>query len=237
MKNFKTKKAFTLIEILLATAIFAVIMIMVVATFSMTASYNNRLRETRRVGQEVRMIMDNLTKDIRLANGSAKFRFGSSPPLSIVEVFIFRCLTASCNKSPAYDNPWRPPLIDIPVDNTLLILKKDEKKAILYRLEQVAGINHKLTRSEYTVPPNTWDENLILKMSDFSNPVILQPDDQTINIWTYFGGFSPSKVFRIQQPFVEIYIIGETYDYNLQNPNMRAKFHLRTTVETRDYNP
>jgi hypothetical protein len=116
------------------------------------------------------------------------------------------------------------------LSNAVLILQKSDNKAILYRSALVSGTNYKFTRTE-----TAWSATLAL--SNFSNNVIpMQPLNNSMSTNVWFGGYGPNKIARTQQPFCEIYLIGETYNYASQQSTARAKFHLRTMIESRDYN-
>lgn len=238
MKKRLTKSdGFTLIEILIATAIFAMVMIIVIATFTWAAGYNNRLKEMRRVSQEVRLAMDDLTKNVRLANGSGKW--GST---NIGEITLFNCsgsLTSTCTlvaqgSAVRYksDLTSADPSADTPVSNALLVLQQNNNKAILYRQILVSTGNYKLNKAEQNI--SSWPASIDLSTIN-TLAQSLNPEDKTsMQVW--FGGFGPNKTSRTQQPYAEIYLIGKTYNYDTVAPNMRSKFHLRTMVESRDYN-
>lgn len=261
MKINSKQKGFTLIEILVATAIFATVMVIVVGTFSWVAGYNNRLKETRRVGQEVRNVMDQLTRDIRLANGSGNVKIGVTN-YPIGEITLMLCgqtaLSANSTCKPVLQSSAQrystdlatttdPTSMATPVSDALLLLKKDSNppQVILYRSVVVDSRNRKLTMSVYE--NNNIDFNALDLTRDFpatsatalhpiseSNAIINNP----MSIQVYFGGYGATKgQSRVQQPYAEIYMIGKTYNYDIVQPNMRSKFHLRTMIESRDYNP
>lgn len=251
-RNFK-QKGFTLIEILVATAIFATVMIIVVATFSWTAGYNNRLKETRRVGQEVRNSMDQLTRDIRMANGSGSVTNGStSYPVGELTFLLCSQATSSANSTckPVLQSVASRYKADLatttdpsglnPISDAILVLRKDSDppQAILYRSIIVDSRNRKFTMATKNNP----DFGAINLSTDFPNTSMsamhpISSDNNPMSMQVYFGGYGAVKSPRLQQPYAEIYIIGKTYNYDIVQPNMRSAFHLRTMVETRDYNP
>lgn len=242
MQTYPKQRGFTLIEILVATAIFATVMIIVVATFSWAAGYNNRLKETRRVGQEVRSAMDDMTKNIRLANGSGKLILSSSTA-DIGEITLLNCsktATSTCvlvgqNNPIRYKNDLTSadPSNDAPVSNAILILQQNNKKAILYRQIPTSGVNYELSRAEQDVA--SWPASINL-ITINSQAVSLHPEDKmSMQLWS--GGYGSTKASKNQQSYAEIYLIGKTFDYDKLQPNLRSRFHLRTMIETRDYNP
>ena len=62
------KKGFTLIEILVSTAMFAVLMVMTTSIIIQSVGYQSKLRAIRAASQESRRIADMLTRDIHSAN-------------------------------------------------------------------------------------------------------------------------------------------------------------------------
>lgn len=240
------KPAFTLIELLIASTIFAMIMVIVVGTFSWAAGYNNKLKETRKVAQNGRMIMSEISTEVRLANGSISYHTViANPPAVIGEVILLTCGTSleSCAlvansssiryKGSLYDaiTEFNPAL-----SNAILILKKDQNKAILYRTI-LSGTNYNFTKQEIEID---WDATLTLS-SQFSSGSTL--NDSSVSTRVYFGGYGPTgtdlsalNTNKKQQPFVEFYLIGKSADYNNLRSNNRSKFEAKTLVETRYYN-
>lgn len=242
MNKIIRKQGFTLIEILIATAIFATVMIIVVATFSWAAGYNNRLKETRRVGQEVRSAMDQITSNIRLANGSGKVAIGSTT-YDIGEITLMLCTTSSnssCtivyqNQAGRYKSDLAAttdPEATNPISNAILILKANSKEAILYRSALVSNNNYKFTAA---TKGNISNFNNLSLTGDFpaNSTASIQPVEMSMQV--YFGGYCGKKLTRTQQPYAEIYMIGKTLNYDKLQPIARSRFHLKTTIETRDY--
>jgi len=69
--NFK-QKGFTLIEILVATTIFALVMVITTGVVSRSSAFNSKLRVQRQIQEEILRIADMITRDIRSANASGK---------------------------------------------------------------------------------------------------------------------------------------------------------------------
>jgi prepilin-type N-terminal cleavage/methylation domain-containing protein len=68
MNICKKNRAFTLIEVLIATAIFAIAMIMTTGIVSQSVSYQTKLHEIRVTANASRKIADMISRDIRDAN-------------------------------------------------------------------------------------------------------------------------------------------------------------------------
>ena len=243
MKKNKFKKAFTLIEILVATAIFAMMMVIVVGTFSWTANYNGKLHETRRVAQNGRLVASDVVTNVRLANGTVNI----SASAKIGEITLFFCPSAaltSCkivgnDKPIRYKSPWDAGDL-VPTafqSNAILILQKDQNKAVFYRTDLASGstVNYRLTKQEKSF--TDWDGTLTLAtIFSPSGSVADGLNETTVSEAVYFGGYGPDKTSRLEQPFVEFYLLSQTLDYNKTSVNLRSKFILKTSAESRDYN-
>jgi len=64
MKNIKS---FTLIEVVVAVAIFATVLVIVFASFSALTSYQSKTQATRRVTEETKRVMNQIVQDLRWA--------------------------------------------------------------------------------------------------------------------------------------------------------------------------
>lgn len=253
MKHNRQKSAaFTLIELLIASTIFAMIMVIVVGTFSWAAGYNSRLKETRKVAQNGRMIMSEISTQVRLANGKVKYRQSSSTSaVYIGEVVLLNCSSNSLSTCDlvGYNEPKRykinPDIIEDPVSsvsNAVLILQKDQNKAIFYRtLQSGSGLNFNFVKKEIKI----LDWSGVLTLTDFGNLSAANAiNDTSVTTKIYFGGYGPASDIdfldlstnKIQQPFVEFYLIGKSANYDSLRPTNRAKFEVKSLVETRYYN-
>ncbi len=157
------KKAFSLIELLIASTIFALIMVVVTATFGLSSSYSGKLIQMRRVSQQSRETIDMLSRDIRQANGSIDMVVkAGDTSVKVGEITLLNCtgdssgfnpyMTKNCvlnsssgiTESTLYVNRLES-VVGSPSEyvytssrtannaNALLILRRNHDKAIMYR--------------------------------------------------------------------------------------------------------
>jgi|GEM_PF-1901032 len=65
----KLNKAFTLLEVLIATSIFAVVMVMTTGVISQSATYQNKTKALRDSSEEVARISEMISRDLKAASG------------------------------------------------------------------------------------------------------------------------------------------------------------------------
>jgi prepilin-type N-terminal cleavage/methylation domain-containing protein len=255
MKNNRTKKGFTLIEILLAAAIFSVVILLATGTFSWASSYSSKLREMRKVNLSARQVVDDISRNIRLANGGIGYS-GSSECFSINNnTGGTDCLETSEIIFMRYDhlgdkytivnvprsNPGRVfvysnPDVDPENINALLILQEKQNVAILYRNYALDGRNYIVEKLTKNI--GDWSG---FDMSKFGTSKVSKEtlSDDSLSALLEFGGYGPAESEKWQQPFTEVRITVQSKDYRLgtgREKTFQSKISLMTALETRDYN-
>ena len=253
-------------ELLVAAAIFALIMIMVVGTFSWAAGYNSKLKSVRQIGNSGRKIMSDLSRDIRLANGKIIIGTIEYGEIVIINCNLYNkdpagCLIAqnSTNPDEAIPISSNPGNLDDTNPNALIIVNQSQKKLILYRdIKFESSTNYDLFRKEVSFTSDVpkidpvWSDpfNAVYNGTDLDN---LLPNWTILNdvnsmtaaktsVKVGFGGYAPakfdsvSKTPRKQQPFCEIKLRVQSRDYDPLAVKNNAYLNLQTIVETRDYN-
>lgn len=251
-------------ELLIASTIFAMIMIIVVATFSWASGYNNKLLQTRKVTKNGQLVLEELTNQVRLANGTVKFQILSTDEIKAAGPFVIMTCTNNNNSSclvGSDQTPTRYKTSDY--DNVtyttsgnraLLIFRKDINKIYFYRTQIQSSIKYRTVKSETSF--SDWDGTLTfdgeVTPPSTTTPDVLNEDDVTI--WLSIGGCAPVKGnivdLTVTRPdtemlnlntnrefhhYVEIYLRAQTYYYNYLKPTDRAQFEARTVVESRYY--
>lgn len=237
---FTTKKGFTLIEVLVATSIFAMIMIITMGTVAQSSTYRSKLKTMREVNEETRMLADQITRDVRSAGSQARINawdLDVTPAGGAIKTFknglaILNCSASTCmfvNKSSSSGtvnngSPFAVP--DSLNANTLIIATKDsykiyvlanDNKSIYYVSVSLSTTLQWSTINSYRIAANKINSN-----------------ETAIN----FGGFCPddSNTSSVEQPYVQFYISSRTVGYDSMPPGQRALAELRSTVTGRSYN-
>jgi prepilin-type N-terminal cleavage/methylation domain-containing protein len=73
-RKISTKKAFTLLEILIATAIFSTVMVLTTGIISQSSGSQTKLKANREASEESRHLADLISRDIRTAEGSFRVK-------------------------------------------------------------------------------------------------------------------------------------------------------------------
>lgn len=264
IKKNKISKGFTLIEILIATSIFAMLMVVTTSTFSWAVAYNGKLKEMRLTSRNGMKIAEDISTEIRLANGSPKeAKYGSvlyknytNQDIRSGEVVLLNCLALSRRKCGLHSNLDIDNLSDSmksPVyasdasANSLLIYQRSKKRIVLYQSVKTKKSPYKEGTTDdedlynYAVYKTVfnnddWPDNFKLSASsnNWGDPEMLNGENVSIRV--DFGGFGPVSKNRLQQPFVGFHLFAASIDYENVQPGFRDSFEIQTTVETREYN-
>lgn len=80
-------KGFTLLEILIASSIFAIIMVITTGVVAQSSSYRSKLKAMREVSEETRRLADMITRDIREADGEIKININTSATPNVIKTY------------------------------------------------------------------------------------------------------------------------------------------------------
>jgi len=221
MKTAKFKKGFTLIEVLIAATIFALVMVIVASTLSWASTYNSRLGEMRKVGNDARKIMNMISDDIRQANGTKLYEYDNFQEITMGEVTLFNSASGVLE----------PEGISSPVGeenstDKLIIVQKRQGKVIIYSFVEA---DKKIARVE--ISNIEWENNLFGSSSELE---VVEFDDleYDLNFWGYAPGPNP----RDQQPFISFSLDVRSKGYDDLTTSYRSKIRLQSTVTSREYN-
>lgn len=219
---------FTLIEILIASTIFALVMIFATASISQTSNFQGKIRQSRLTSETSRKIASMITQDVREAKGGSLKANGVRFPKGVV---LLNCvqgtdMLTSCNlkNDTAVSIDFASPVV-----NTLVLIKDNTYK-VYY-----SGTHNGVRVIFYKAVDNgvTADINLNgISLFDSTNIISPTSTDTIIQL----AGFGPSDASTIkQQAFVKFEITSRTADYNNQPATARAEAVIRSMVTSRNY--
>lgn len=254
MKSIKQKKGFTLVELLVASTIFAIVMMLALATFAWAANYNTKLKQIRYVTGDGKRIISEISKDIRLANGSANF--GSSDNLG--EVTLVKCDTVSatskvnCVKM-AYN------IIDIPADelgdtpdhqtcgtdpgdptanpcwNGIMLFNRDRNELIIYYSAKESSVSTNYLTKKRVLSVNPFVPTAANITGIPSSDFMTMNDENKTSVKVDFYGKLAEKNGRKFQPYLRVEVNSRTKNSVDIEAKSKFEFQFETLIETRDY--
>jgi len=247
-------KAFTLLEILIATAIFATAMVLAGGVVAQTVRYQNKINYVRLVANESQRLSDLLSGDIKLANASGKVKarlagIGYDTYDYKNGLALFDC-DAECfsvhfrNNATPDDNPSA-------YSDSNTNGYKANTLVIFYTNRDTNSTNHKIyyfnrTDNKIYIYSNTGDTVQLSTAGSGdldSNNITSSPKTSLISSadtsgTIKFGGFAPEDSSTYYyQPYILFDIYVETLDYGTTaEASVKAKTEIRTSVTGRSYN-
>ncbi len=221
-------KGFTLLEVLIATSIFVVVMIFTLGTVGQNVGFEAKLKNDKSVTTTAQNTTDLISRDIRAVKSTAKITLGTDSRqfdggLATMECllgcnFKYNTIPAVPNFSDASDLGSN--VLVVAVENSYKIY--GSKNGGVYYLE-TPFIS--LKDGVLTTPD-------IIKVFDSSNQINTKATETKI----VFAGFAPDNtVSAKQQPYVQLLIESKTANYDKLLPRDRAIIDIRTLVESRHY--
>lgn len=241
MKNNFKQKGFTLLEILIASGIFAAMMVMVTATIAQSSTYQTKLKAMRETSEETRRLADMITRDIRSASQSTTYTIVSVP-------FTFKNGLAFLKWD--IDGAWHSRYNAVPSAsasdaNVLIIATKDS--FIVYGSGKNSSGQDVICYgkiSSSNLPSYGGGKDAFISdvgscygtygASNHPEFVIAGGADRNVTI--NFGGFLPddASIANPQQPYVKFKITAATPDQSDKNSSYTTE--IDSTVAGRSYN-
>jgi len=237
-----SRKGFTLLEVLIASALFAMVMLLTTGTIASSSSYQGKLKAMREANEETRRMAGLVTEDVRSANSSLtitalvsgvstqrKFKNGLA---------LLNCNAATCtfanNALPSGNiNDGTPlPASGSTVNaNTLIISTKDKIKVY------VSSTDNK-TIYYASLPVSSISSANIIAIRVSTNIINSVSGGASINEMAInFGGYCPDDGSANHfQPYVQFFITSRTMDFDNLSKNQRALAQIKSTVTSRSYN-
>ena len=226
------KKAFTLMEILIAASIFAIVMVIATGILGQSSSFRGKIKAQRESSEDAKKIADMISRDVREATGPVTVNLDTNPIVSktysggivlqkvtLGSTAIFKYFSAPFDYSSL-------PTTN-PDANTLIIATKS--KIIIY-----ANINSSIYRKavDYSSPG-------IFNMADIAFTFLLPENkinSSNVDTAIFFGGYSPATTStNLQQPYLQFILTCQTKGYSSLSPNSRAIIEIRSTVTARNF--
>lgn len=225
------RKGFTLIEILIATAIFATVMVIAVATISSSMDYRNKLKEIRTTSEEVQRIADMITRDVRETRGDMdKITFDNTPANAKTD-YKKGIILLKCNWGPSNycQNIADSAIADSGADTMILFSKNSLS---IYAVKE--GKLYYLKNSTPTPDTILYDNPSDLISND---SYIISDSSNYINL--DFGGYAPKASTVLLQPYLSFKIKSKTGpnagDYDTLPSGMRGRAEIDSSVTMRNY--
>lgn len=250
-RHIKTKprnvrRGFTLMEVLVASSIFAVVMVFVTGAVVASSNYQSKIRIMNQTSEESRRLADMITRDVRSANfklsinpnGTSSSGGGGTSGSTIIgdgttlsDVYNFKNGIAII-KSMQVSYYSQNSLTHEPIDaDTLIISLKDTYK--IYSTKSIGPDTYGLYYREI---PRAGNDTLYVTglfptiLSELNNYLISK---ENLSVDVKFGGYAPDDLHVTGQPMIKFYIsVGSqnegTYNY--------YKTAIRSAVTSRSYN-
>jgi len=248
-------RAFTLLETLIATSIFAIVMVLSTGIVAQSAGYQRKIEVTRKVSEESRRLAEMISADLRIANaeGTVKAKESGSYPAYTYKngVALLNCeLSAGACSFRHYQDDetgnngldasaFSNSIADDYQANTLVIFYKKSDSTTGYKIYFAdGGVAYYLSGDGNSVTLST---NVV---ESFLYPTTIVTDSNKISsaanysIGLKFGGFAPSSsAANIYQPYILYDLNVETAGYStIKEVYDKSKAHLRSGVTVRSYN-
>jgi len=199
------KKGFSLFEILVAGAIFAMVMVIATGVIAQMSGYNKKIRVSKMVSEETRKLAEQISADVRSAVGVDKTTYPASPQYGLTIIN----------------------------DDLITVRTKDAIKAYYSYSDSITKAIYfqSWTLAQFPASPSLTNpifDNL--KSGNISNRITNQNTDTTI-VFTGLSGGNASS----QQPYVRFTITTQTKGYTGLKPYEEAQTLLQSMVTGRGY--
>ncbi len=230
--NRKTK-GFTMLEVLIATSLFVVVLVITIGTVGFSAGFQNRISSQKRATDEIRRISDLITRDVRSATSEAKIVQGTDSISFKNGLVELNCIESCQIKNNII------PSAEVSGDNyqnganVLLIATADS-----YKVYFSEGNSTKFPAIYFKeIKFSTLKNNAISTqeiMNIRTNDYLISSSKLDTKIG--FGGYCPNEsVGSLLQPYAQYYIRSQSKNYVTSRVQDRAQATLRSSVTSRKY--
>ena len=251
-KNYQPKtnrKAFTLMEILIAASIFAIVMVIATGVLGQSSSFRGKIQAMRDTSEDAKKISDMITRDARGAGYPARLTLTlAGVPTSFDFksgiIMIEKNATGDVNSLACYGTPCLNsyPSYTLGIGTSggavLILADKDNYKIYHYNYANPA---YPPSFSMYykTIPRlNASGAVIALTTSDFTAPdsTFTKINSDNTDIRFSANGFAPDDTSTTkQQPFIRFSLTAETKGYTSKPKNSRAQITIQSAVTARSF--
>lgn len=257
------RKAFTLMEILVAAGIFAVVMVITVGIIGQSSSFRTKIKATREASEETKKISDMITRNVKESDSSGKILLctNSNCATWIEKSFkngIAMISGMGFGPSPSYvygsfqnNNTSNAGLLskvqtdpDSLLGNILITTTKDKYRVMAGSMPDgsgstIGGTNKVFYMEFDRIDPATGD---VIKLTPvnladvYGNLIASSISNPNLDTKLRFCGFAPDDASTTkQQAYVQFDISSETSGYATKPVNSRAKMEIRSLVTARSF--
>ncbi len=245
MKNkLKIKLGFTLIEILIATAIFSLLMVITSGIVAESSGYQAKIKALRSVSMETRKIADFISSEVRSADSFGTINYinvgGSKSSTYSASLAIFSCGLSYCDPvhvddteilAPGFAKSDRSNL----KGNVLITFVKENGVTSAHILVYKSADEGKLYFEKVGGEVNLNSIVSLMTESDVYSGKD-ETDGMGVGVAVNFGGFAPAKSDTHQRhSYVTFLASAKTRGYDTLASAQRATASIRSMVVLRSY--
>jgi len=242
--NLNIQSGFTLIEILIATAIFSLLMVITSGIVAESSGYQAKIKALRSVSMETRKIADFISSEVRSANGSGTINYtnisGAESITYSSSLAIFSCDINYCDPvhlkdadilAPGFAKADRTNLNG----NTLITFVKENGVTSAHILVYKSTDEGKLYFEKVGGEVNLNSIVSLMTESDVYSGKD-ETDGMGVGVAVNFGGFAPAKSDTHQRhSYVTFLASAKTRGYDTLASAQRATASIRSMVVLRSY--
>ena len=229
-------KGFTLMEVLLASTIFALILVFTTAAVSQSSNYQSKLSMINKTSEETRRLSDLITSSIREANSNLVVKAKMCGNAAAATNYNFKngiAIIRSAGGGFCIDTSAINDVSDY-TNSGFIVANKDGYQVFAYAKlsDTKEGLLYKKINTPASVDITNFD-SLFPTSTDW----MISKSDLLVVL--KFGGFAPSdNDTNYGQPIVRFDIIAKSYPIlgPVQNVANTAQSEIRSAVTSRSYN-
>ena len=235
MINKYQKKAFSLIEVLIASSIFAVVLVLTTGVLAQMSVLRLRTAEMRKTNSAISQLNRQISDDIRAAGDQIKIDAGGT--LKTFENGIVLMNWDSSSFQYLFDSSPYAGWDDVEMSSggnvaRLLVLADDDK----YKVYNANFLEKKIFYKEFARLNTDGSVKLLtgaeIASIDTSNVI----SDESLEVYATFVGFAPEiGSTRKEQAYVSFRTTARTKGYDTVSRSLRNKTSVRTSVTSRSY--